>query len=268
MNPWMKFYPSDWRADPALRSCSIAARGLWVEMLCIMHEAQPYGSLLINGARIDKKRLAALAGVRESECTVLMLELEGFGVFSRDDDGTIYSRRMRRDAARASKDKENGRLGGNPMVKAWVNPPVKPEVKAQKPEARSQKEETREDALSYDFEFAGFWEAWPNKVGKPAALKAFLAARKRDGLDAIVDGVFAYIREKPPDRSWLNPATFLNQDRWKDQPAKVEHGKTGNIIAASDNLVSIIDGFSARPGETNQLCGPEGEADVRLLSQG
>lgn len=137
-NPWMKFYPSDWRADPALRSCTISARGLWVEMLCIMHEASPYGSLLINGARVDKKRLSALAGITERECTVLLMELEGFGVFSRDDDGSIYSRRMRRDAEKAAEDKANGRKGGNPKVKSGVNPQVKGEDKAQKPEATFQ----------------------------------------------------------------------------------------------------------------------------------
>jgi hypothetical protein len=136
----MKFYPSDWRADPALRSCSIAARGLWVEMLCLMHEAVPYGSLLINGARIDKKRLASLAGISEKECTVLLLELEGFGVFSRDDDGTIYSRRMRRDNEKALEDKRNGGKGGNPKLKAGVNPPVNGEDKAQKPEATSKED--------------------------------------------------------------------------------------------------------------------------------
>lgn len=102
----------------------------------------------------------------------------------------------------------------------------------------SKKKETREDALSYDFEFAGFWEIWPNKVGKPAALKAFLSARKRAGLDAIVEGVFAYIRDKPPDRPWLNPATFLNQNRWEDQPAKVEHGTSNNRSGGS--LVASI----------------------------
>ena len=31
-HPWLKFYPSDWRADIALRVCSIAARGLYFEM--------------------------------------------------------------------------------------------------------------------------------------------------------------------------------------------------------------------------------------------
>jgi hypothetical protein len=83
---------------------------------------------------------------------------------------------------------------------------------------------SKKEKASSDFEFEDFWNIWPNKVGKPAALKAFVAARKRAGLDAIVEGVFAYIRDKPPDRSWLNPATFLNQNRWEDQPAQVAHG--------------------------------------------
>lgn len=139
-NPWMKFYPSDWRADAMLRLCSIGARGLWAEMMCLMHEATPYGSLLVNGRRIDKKQLSGLAAVSERECTALLMELEGNGVFSRDPDGTIYSRRMRRDAERAAIDKANGKKGGNPSVKAGVNPPVNGGVKAQKPEATTKKE--------------------------------------------------------------------------------------------------------------------------------
>ncbi len=149
--PWLKFYPSDWRADPALRSCSIAARGLWIEMLCIMHEAEPYGTLLIKGQRIDKKRLASLCGIPEKECCILLLELESFGVFEREQNGTIYSRRMRRDAAKALKDKENGKKGGNPTVKGGVNPQVNGEVKAQKPEARSQKEDRIVEARGSKF---------------------------------------------------------------------------------------------------------------------
>ncbi len=135
-NPWMKFYPADWRSDAMLRLCSIAARGLWAEMMCIMHDAERYGSLLVNGRRIDKKQLAGLAGTSEKECVQLLLELEGNGVFSRDDDGTIYSRRMRRDFDKAIKDKENGRGGGNPRLKGGVNPQDNGEDKAQKPEAR------------------------------------------------------------------------------------------------------------------------------------
>ena len=41
--PWLKFYPRDWRGDQALRLVSLHARGLWIELLCVMHEATPYG---------------------------------------------------------------------------------------------------------------------------------------------------------------------------------------------------------------------------------
>lgn len=50
-HPWMKFYPADWRADPGLRMCSgCCARGMWMEMLCLMHEAMPRGFLKLAGA--------------------------------------------------------------------------------------------------------------------------------------------------------------------------------------------------------------------------
>jgi hypothetical protein len=228
-NPWMKFYPSDWRADPALRSCSIAARGLWIEMLAIMHDAEPYGSLLVNGQRIDKKRLAALAGVPERDCSTLLLELEVVGVFSRDEDGTIYSRRMRRDAIRS----EEGR---RQIAKRWGNssddrdpnrsddrsPTERPIT--QKPEARSQKE-TRASALSpgWPSDYRDqFWNAFPNKVGKPMALKKLDGiARGSTRWEDLMAGLDRYIRTKPSDRAWLNPGTFLNQERWADQPASV-----------------------------------------------
>lgn len=142
-DPWLKFYPSDWRADPALRMCSIGARGLWMEMLCVMHEAEPRGSLLVNGNSVSERQLAGLAGCSVKDVAALLGELEAAGVFSRDD-GVIFSRRMRRDEEKAKRDKANGRKGGNPLIRTvndGVNPPLNGEDKAQIPEARSQKPE-------------------------------------------------------------------------------------------------------------------------------
>lgn len=140
--PWLKFFPTDWRADPALRMCSLAARGLWIEMLCVMHEARPHGSLLVNGRPVTVAGLASLAGAEVAEIEGSLAELEEAGVFSRDADGALYSRRMRRDEERAAVNRVNGRTGGNPSLKAGVNPPdnppVKAGVKAQKPESRLQ----------------------------------------------------------------------------------------------------------------------------------
>lgn len=150
--PWMKFYPNDWRADPALRMCSLAARGLWMEMLAIMHEADPRGSLVVKGNAPTNQQLALLVGSTAEDVEQLLSELESAGVFSRKRSGIIYSRRMETDEIKARKNQENGKKGGNPNIgnhnekQQGVNPLDKGEVKAQKPEARYQKPDSSSSA--------------------------------------------------------------------------------------------------------------------------
>jgi len=112
----MKFYPSDWRADPRLRMCSLAARGLWLEMLAVMHEATPRGHLIVNGTAPSDPQLGVLTGCPGSELAALIGELEAAGVFSRTAKGVIYSRRMTRDEKRARAARKNGQRGGNPSL--------------------------------------------------------------------------------------------------------------------------------------------------------
>ncbi|MGY3607645.1 MULTISPECIES: hypothetical protein [unclassified Bradyrhizobium] len=149
--PWFKFYPQDWRGDAKLRMCSIGARGLWVEMLCVMHEAEPYGHLVIGGKNVAPKQIAALAGLSFSECAKYLVELELAGVCSRTEESkTIYSRRMVRDKAKADKDRENGKGGGNPKLLGEDKRGVNPQDKAQKPEAKSQSQTAAAEAVVLD----------------------------------------------------------------------------------------------------------------------
>ena len=116
--------------------------------------------------------------------------------------------------------------------------------------------------------FNSFWDEWPNKVGKPAALKAFNLAIKRGASPfAILGGLRTYIRDKPPDRQWLNPATFLNQNRWEDQPATVSagNGKHGRrtVHDAADDLLKHV---RALEEADRQQFDSEGEDAVRKLS--
>jgi hypothetical protein len=84
-------------------------------------------------------------------------------------------------------------------------------------------EETRARRASSDPVFESeFWRAYPNKVGKPAALRAWGRAIKRADKATILAGLAAYIG-KQDDRPWCNPATWLNQDRWADAPAAKGH---------------------------------------------
>lgn len=112
--PWLKFYPRDWRADEKLRLCSIGARGLWIEMLALMHGAG--GRLLIAGQRPTLQQIAVQVGSSVDEIEPLIHELESAGVFSRDHKGVIYSRRMKSDEKKSEIARKNGKRGGNPKL--------------------------------------------------------------------------------------------------------------------------------------------------------
>lgn len=110
--PWSKFYWESWTGDRKLRSCGLSARGLWMEMLAVMHEATPYGHLLMAGNPLTVQQLANQAGCTLKECTRAIAELEAATVFSRTPDGVIYSRRMVRDHEKT----EQGRAD---IAKRW-----------------------------------------------------------------------------------------------------------------------------------------------------
>ena len=41
--PSFQFYPADWRNNAKLRRCSEAARGAWMDVLCVLHDSDEYG---------------------------------------------------------------------------------------------------------------------------------------------------------------------------------------------------------------------------------
>jgi len=153
-SPWFKFFPSDWQGDELLAMCSIGARGLLVELLCLMHKATPYGYLLVNTKQPSDADLVRLARVSSlGEVRKLRTELVERGVLSIASDGTIYTRRMVRKARQSAIGKETGALGGNPKLTPPLTlvsdkpltPPVKgptnPYGDLQKLEARSQRKD-------------------------------------------------------------------------------------------------------------------------------
>ena len=111
--PSFQFYPADWRKDAALQSCSIAAQGLWVNMLCIAHECEPYGHLTINGKAMSAAQIGRLVGLGGKDSELLLRELADAGVSATSEAGIIYSRRMVRDEATREKRAKGGYLGAD-----------------------------------------------------------------------------------------------------------------------------------------------------------
>jgi len=96
--PSWQFYPSDWLGDDALRGCSLGARGLWIDLLCLMWTSPIRGVLLkANNKKHTIKSLSKRLGDTEQNIKEKLQELEEEAVLSKRDDDAIYSRRMFRE---------------------------------------------------------------------------------------------------------------------------------------------------------------------------
>jgi len=126
---------------------------------------------------------------------------------------------------------------------SWHKPIIEPITS--KKEAKTPPKKVASD-------FEEWWALYPHKIGKIAAKKKYeIALRHVAGASELWLGVHRYIRDKPADRPWWNPATWLHQGRWKDQPAP-EPGKVGWGEAAKammDEPTSVQISFQKRTAQ-------------------
>lgn len=109
--PAFQFYPKDWRDEQSLRLCSMAARGLWIDLMCLMHSADRYGHLELAGKPMAVEQIARLVGESAKDVKRWMAELVTNGVCSVTEEGVIFSRRMVRDEAIREKRAAGGEAG-------------------------------------------------------------------------------------------------------------------------------------------------------------
>lgn len=230
--PWMKFYPRDWRGDQALRAVSIAARGLWMECLCIMHEARPYGHLVLNGIPVEVDTLARMTGVSVDEASALLAELRQAGVLSMTGKGVVFSRRMIADHARANK-------GRNAVEKRWNQTAVNTQENStpnrspnstpitQRAEVKGTSSGSYEPSevcpkpakgrISYPSDFEEFWKGYPvdANMAKKEALTAWRRLPLDDRQKAIqsLPGFRAYCAKDPTYRP-VHACRYLSQQRF------------------------------------------------------
>lgn len=111
--PSQQWYWDAWFNDKAVRLCGLAARGLWKDMLGIMWESPERGVLLKpNGSTLSAKDLAKLVGATTAMVSKCLRELARHGVYSRDEQGRIYNRRLVREWHLSHIRAEAGRKGG------------------------------------------------------------------------------------------------------------------------------------------------------------
>lgn len=254
--PWMPLYVADYLADT--RRLTMAEHGAY--MLLIMEYWRN------GGLPDDEKKLARIVGANAEEWAAVRENVSELF-----QDGWRH-KRIDKELADAeasyARRAAAGRKGGNAKA---INQPehsnatAMPEdcsssylamLKQSQPQSHTsslRSEETRAERAAIANEaaqaFERFWIVWPNKTGKPAAVKAFFKVWRE--ADAIIPGVNRYIRDKPADRPWLNPATFLNQRRWEDQPAPVANARDGPVRDRGGFATMLIQSIEATNGREN-----------------
>lgn len=240
--PAFQFYPADWRKDPALSACSLSARGLWIELMCIAHEASAYGVLSINGKPMAPTQIARMVGESPAAVVKLLAELEDAGVFSRDEQGCIYSRRMVKDEHLRNVRADAGRLGGNPNLlkqKDKQSGEQNPTPSSSSSSSSSEKEKSAGKPADPPG-FAEFWKTWPSNDRKQAKGKCLEAWKKAHAeRDAAL--ILAHVESLKTSASWRDkggqfipaPLVYLNNRRWEG--AETTATATDDIWAGAVN---------------------------------
>jgi hypothetical protein len=115
--PAIQFYGGDWRKDVGVQSLSYHHRGIWFEILLLMHESERRGLLILNGRAMTDEELSRVLGLDNQNTTTAITEILTSGVASRDPkSGALMNRRMVRDQRLREIRQKAGKLGGNPAL--------------------------------------------------------------------------------------------------------------------------------------------------------
>ena len=142
--PWFKFDAERWLGDSRLRTVSLSAKAVWIDILCLMHQSEERGVLITAGIPWTQKEIAKRAQNGSKNVSKFVQELIEKEILNQREDGAFFSKRMVADETQEQTNKENGKKGGNPKILKGVNPPLNRGVKAKKSEVRSQKSDIGE----------------------------------------------------------------------------------------------------------------------------
>ena len=212
--PAIQFYVGDWKKDSGVQALSYHDRGVWFEILCLMHESDQRGKLLLNGAKMPEEALARVLGLDNQNLTTTLTTFLTYGVASIcPDTGALCSRRMIRDEKLRQIRKEAGSKGGNPIL---VNQKSTTGVK-QNPTPSSS---SSLSSSNKDLFVESFWKIFPKQ--RPGSQdKALFAWNKainsgRGTVEEIKEGVARYSKSEEVSKGFAKgAAAWLNDDRWK-----------------------------------------------------
>jgi uncharacterized protein YdaU (DUF1376 family) len=253
-SPYIPFYTSDFLGGTS--GLTAATKGVYITLLCMIYEAEaPIGQSWETLARRCGCTLPAFRKAVEALIDDGKLTLRDGRIWSEKCEKHIALRAERRNSARSAaerrwqKTNENQGMADATASSAQCQP--EPESDIEKKEKNPPTPQGGLVAVEpSSSEFEKVWPHYPRRVGKAAAHRAWLKARRRAGYDEIAEPLKACIRawrNTPPDKI-PHFATWLNRDGWLDDPGHASNrARTGredveslSRITAADDVASLF----------------------------
>lgn len=218
--PFLDLYTGDWLKDQAVSRCAPATRGIWMDLLCGMHDDSRSGRLTGTA-----DQLARLGRCSAAELVLALNDLQITGaadVTERNGLFTVINRRMYRKA----QERENARLrqAKHRFALASVTEPVTPASRDGPLKCDSDIDvsffsgELPSNLDAPDFRNALYeWLAYKGERRdgyKPAGLKAMISRASKlageHGLQAVIDAMERAAANRWA--GWDQPSSFAKQN--------------------------------------------------------
>lgn len=225
--PAFLFYPGDWSKDTNLKMCSIFARGLLVDLLCLMFEAKHRGRLCLPCGITplsDVQIVDAISGSTREEKLIGLKELEKNEVLKRDSLGILHSSRLVRDEEIREERRKSGSKGGS---KTQANLAANEAAKSRS--SVSVSVSSSEAIISCEADRSEeIYQAYPKRQNHKVALQKIAKAVKDHGFGFILGRVQEYAKAKAGTDIQFIPApdVWFNKGKFNDDPKTWSNGQT------------------------------------------
>lgn len=250
--PYLPLYVQDFLTDEKLNECSAESVGVYIMLMCVMHKSEEYGTILLRqkdkqtGWQISDfaRKLVRHLPYSEEVIERALTELLEEGVLNIEGD-SLYQKRMVKDGEISEKRSRAGKKGAKAkytnesaeakavacandfaMAKPMANSEYENEYEYEYENEDDSNEgnKTKRESLltkTQETRFSRFWEAYPRKVSKANAEKAWAKINPDDELtEKIISAIgtakrlderFRETRFTPHPASWLNARSWENE---------------------------------------------------------
>lgn len=208
--PALQFYTGDWLKDPSVQALDHEHKGVWMDLLCMMHESTDRGRLVLpTGQPFPDAGIARFLGLEQAKWKQIRSNLLAYGVASQDEAGVLYNRRMVRDEAIREARRRSGAIGGRASAAKQTS---------SKPQAKAQANSRSSVSSSVSTTVVTTKENPPTPLRLEERVEVILS--KDDGkLSGFVDPLRDYLAERvPPHRQHAYLRTVQG---WLDGTANV-----------------------------------------------